>query len=192
VKSFGVEDVVARACNAAFGKPLVTNVLRGQVVEAMVALAIEPAWRLCSADYSSWDFERADGCRLEVKQSSYLQTWAAPAHGKVSSTFDIAARKGRWEGASWIEEPGRAAHLYLFAYHDVRDEIADHRDPKQWEFFVAATKALPSTKRISLGGVRAIASPVGFGELLEEVTRNAKDLKLGANHWSAQPTRFDT
>lgn len=155
-----VSETVARASDAAFGKPLVTNVLRGLLVEAMIANVIEPEWLWCAADYSSWDFERADGMRLEVKQSSYLQTWAPPTHGKVSPSFDIRERSGRWEGAVFIEDAGRAAHLYVFAYHDVRDETADHRDPEQWAFFVVQTSKLPKTQRLSLNSVRQLAAPV--------------------------------
>jgi hypothetical protein len=170
VNHFGVEEVVARASEAAFGRPLVTNVLRGQIVEAMIALAIEPDWKCCSADYSSWDFERADGVRLEVKQSSYLQTWAAPAHGVVKSGFDVAARKGRWEGAVWVEEPGRAAHLYVLAYHDVRDSSADHRNPEQWEFFVIPTTDLPPVKRLTLGKAKTLTEPVRIASLRERIS----------------------
>ena len=166
----GVAEVVARASAAAFGKPLVTNVLRGLLVEAIVASAVEADWVWCAADYSSWDFERADGLRLEVKQSSYRQTWAPPASGKVSPGFDIRTRTGRWEGSKWIAEPGRAAHLYVFAYHDVRDETADHRDPAQWTFFVVPTLQLPLTGRIALGAVRKLAKPINISELFRNVT----------------------
>jgi hypothetical protein len=170
---FGVDDVIARASEAAFGKPLVTNVLRGQMVEALISLAIEPEWKWCSADYSPWDFERADGCRLEVKQTSFRQTWAPPSHGKVNRSFDIAARKGRWEGAVWIEELKRHADLYVFACHDVRDATADHRDPAQWSFFVVPTSLLPPTKRIGLSRVRTLADPVGVGRLREKIANIA-------------------
>lgn len=165
----GIAETIARASDAAFGKPLVTNVLRGLIVEAMIANALEPKWTWCAADYSSWDFERPDGVRLEVKQSSYRQTWAPPAHGKVSPGFDIRERTGRWEGAVFINEAGRAANLYVFAYHDIRDDTADHRDPTQWVFFVLPTSLLPSTKRISLSAVRNLTAPVAIGHLLEEI-----------------------
>lgn len=95
-----IDDVVDRVSHAAFGRPLVTNVLRGQVVEAIIALALEPEWTWCASDYASWDFERADGRRLEVKQSAARQSWAAPAHGIVRPSFDIKERTVRWEGAT--------------------------------------------------------------------------------------------
>ncbi len=111
-----IEDVVKRVTQTAFGNPLVTNVLRGHLVEAMIALVIEPEWKWCAGDYSSWDFERDDGVRVEIKQSAVRQTWDPPAHGRIYTSFDVKERTGRWEGAIFIEEPGRAAHIYVFAY----------------------------------------------------------------------------
>lgn len=143
--------------------------LRGLVSEAIVAAAIEPEWRWCSADYSSWDFERADGVRLEVKQSAVRQTWASDSAPPSKTAFDIAARKGRWEGVLWIEEPGRHAQLYVFAHHLVGDASANHCDPAQWEFFVVPTTALPPIKRISTTALRLIAEPCGFASLRSAV-----------------------
>ncbi len=78
---------------AAVGKPLVTNVLRGLLVEAMVAIALEPVWTWVAGDYASWDFEGPRGLRLEVKQSAARQSWAD--ENVISKcSFDIAPRTG--------------------------------------------------------------------------------------------------
>lgn len=86
-------DIQRKVADAAFGRPLITNVLRGQVVEAIVACALEPEWHWCAADYSSWDFDRADGFRVEIKQSAARQSWAT-SDKPSSCSFDIAERKG--------------------------------------------------------------------------------------------------
>ena len=164
-----VSEVVQRACEAAFGQPLVQNSLRGLLVEAMIALALEPDWRWCGGDWGSWDFDRADGLRLEVKQSSYRQTWDPPSHGRVVPSFDIRERSGRWEGAAFIEERGRPAQIYVFAYHGVRDQTADHRDPRQWVFYVVPTTQLPSLQRLSLAAVQRLHPGCTFDQLGEEV-----------------------
>lgn len=164
------EDVVRRASDAAFGRPLVTNSLRGLLVEAMIAEVLEPHWNWCGADWSSWDFERGDGLRLEVKQSAYLQTWAPPAHGRISTSFDIRERTGHWEGAVFIEERGRAADVYVFAYHGEQDATADHREPSQWLFHVVPAPALPATQRISLKAVQCLHPGVGLEYLADTLT----------------------
>lgn len=161
-----VAEIEQKAARAAFGRPLITNVHRGLLAEAIVASALEPDWRWCSEDYSSWDFENKDGVRLEVKQSAARQTWT-PVGGKPSScSFDIARRTGRWEnGIEWVEAPGRSAHIYVFAHHPVFDHSADHRDPKQWLFYVVATRSLPDTKRIGISALQTFAEPCGYDEL---------------------------
>ena len=170
--AFGIADVITKVSQVAFGKPLVTNVLRGHVAEAIIALALEPEWNWCSADYAGWDFERADGLRLEVKQSAAMQSWST---GKPSKAiFDIAARTGYWEsGTEWIAKEGRPAHLYVFAHHGVYGDHADHRDPAQWEFYVVPTSALPDVKQISLSRIKLIAAAVAIDDLAVAVRSTA-------------------
>lgn len=168
--AFGIADVIAKVSQVAFGKPLVTNVLRGHVAEAIIALALEPEWNWCSADYAGWDFERADGFRLEVKQSAAMQSWST---GKPSKpVFDVAARTGYWEsGTEWIAKEGRPAHLYVFAHHGVFGDHADHRDPAQWEFYVVPTSALPDVKQISLSRIRPMSAGVSMANLAATVRK---------------------
>jgi len=166
--AFGIGDVIAKVSQVAFGKPLVTNVLRGHVAEAIIALALEPEWTWSSADYAGWDFERSDGLRLEVKQSAAMQSWST---GKPSrAIFDVAARTGYWEsGTKWIAEPGRPAHLYVFAHHSIYGDDADHRDPAQWQFYVVPSRALPDVKTLGLATISTLTSPVPVMALADEV-----------------------
>ena len=168
--TISTDDVIAKVTASAFGQPLVTNVMRGHVVEAMIALALEPEWRWCSGDYAAWDFERADGLRMEVRQSAYQQSWVHAPHVKISRRFDIEPREYAWEGAYRKELTGRAAHVYVFAYHDVRDGTADQRDPGQWAFYVVPTTTLPDQKSIALNKLQMLTSPTGLEGLLE-ITR---------------------
>lgn len=165
---FGIDDVVEKVSRAAFGQPLVTNVLRGQVAEAIVALALEPEWSWCSGDYSGWDFERKDGLRLEVKQSAARQSWKTAKPSKAN--FDVAARTGYYDkGTGWIPGTIRPAHIYVFAYHSIYEDHADHRDPSQWDFYVVPTSMLPDVKRIALGTILPLATKASFSELKETV-----------------------
>lgn len=172
-RSFGTADVVAKVTDAAFGKPLINNVLRGQVAEAIVALALEPEWNWCSADYASWDFDRADGVRLEVKQSAYRQSWQTAPGAKVSPAFDVKARKQFWDGTAYVASNRRAADIYVLAYHGRADDSADHRDPYQWEFFVLRSASIPPVARIALGSVRRLTDSVTVDVLANEVKRVA-------------------
>lgn len=164
--NFKASEVVARASLAAYGKPLVTNINRGHLVEAMISLALEPDWNWCGTDYAGWDFVNEVGCRIEVKQSAAKQSWAPPAAGSSQPSFDIADRKGYWEnGNTWIEEPGRNAHIYVMAYHGIEDDSADHRDPLQWVFYVLPTSILPNAKTISLRPLARLVEPCRIEQL---------------------------
>lgn len=165
------EAVRLHAAESAFGRRLVQNNFRAVVVEAMVDMALPAAWRWCSADWAPWDFEHTDGTRLEVKQSAARQTWAAP-RTRGQRRFDVATRKGRWdEGTVWVAQPGRYAHIYLFADHPITDDTADHCDPGQWHFFTIAARDLPATRTASLNRVAALAEPCRYDELAVVVER---------------------
>jgi hypothetical protein len=158
------EAVQRHVAASAFGRPLIQNNLRSMVLEAMVDLALPEEWLWCSGDWAPWDFQHPDGTYLEIKQSSARQTWIAPPVPSPPR-FDVAHRKGRYDGAIWIAEPGRYAHVYVFGYHPVLDDTADHRDPMQWLFYVVATADLPVARSVSLRRLEALTPPCGYQEL---------------------------
>lgn len=172
------DEVIRTATEETFGKPLVVNVLRSILVQAMVAMALPKTWRWCSADYASHDFIHETGVRLEVKQSAARQSWPT-ASGKVGrGSFDIAPRTGFWvDGATWMPKPGRNADVYVFAFHPVTDDNADHREPEQWEFYVAPTAKLPDGKTLALSRVRQFAQRASIQELPSQVENARQSLR---------------
>jgi len=146
------EIALALATDVLFGQPLVTNVYRGLLVEAIIAQALQPRWTWVSRDWSPHDFENADGVRLEVKQTAATQTWAAKPGAIPKPSFDIALRKRVWceQQMAWAQGATRP-EIYVFAYHSEIDRnIADHREPGQWLFYPVRENELPKTKRINL------------------------------------------
>ena len=130
-----------------YAQRLINNVHRGDYVECMIELALaecDPSWRL-TKPWTSWDLvHKKTFIRIEVKQSAALQPWPGPpGRGK----FDIEPSKGYTsEDGVWTEtpQPQRHADLYVFGWHPEKDaDIADHRRPDQWEFFVVAETRLP-------------------------------------------------
>ena len=168
-------EIIASAIQATFGRPLVNNVLRSILSEAIVDAALGNEWEWCSGDWALCDFRHADGTRLEVKQSAARQNWHSETDKPSAALFDIAPRKLAWDGKKWVPSTGRNAEIYVFAHHPIVGDKADHRDPAQWVFYVVPTTKLPETARISLAGVRARAEPIGCGDLAAavEVTRMA-------------------
>lgn len=173
-----IDQVYAKAAEAAFAKPLVNNSFRGHLAEAIVALALEPEWRWCGADWASWDFEDGAGTRLEVKQTSVRQSWEAKPGSIAKPRFDIRERKGRWEGAIWVAEVGRMAHIYIFAAHSLPGDEADHRDVEQWKFYVVDANELPQQSTIGLTVLETFARPVPYSRLLQEVASVRRAIAL--------------
>ena len=166
-----VDEIVARISTELFSRPLLTNIHRAAVVEAIVAFATEPDWIWCSGDYSSFDFRHRDGARLEVKQSATLQSWNAKSRTPSKCAFDIAARTGEWEdGVRWVERPGRNADIYLLCHHPLVTDNADHRDPTQWRFYIVPESSLPQQKTIGLSAVEKLATAATYAGLLERLS----------------------
>lgn len=152
-----------------YERPVMTNIHRSDYVEAIVSVALrEHGWRRMTP-WDSWDFQHETGCRLEVKQSAARQSWEQRTRQTVPR-FDTAPRTGYWDGATWIPEPGRHAHIYLFAWHDDPSTEADQRDPATWVFHVIPEQELPGQKTIGLAGIKARSSSCSFAELGEAVS----------------------
>ncbi len=152
-----------------FGGDIIQNNYRSEVVEEIISIALPKGWCHCAYDWASWDFEHQDGFHLEVKQSAAKQTWQAAR--KSSPRFDIAKRKGFWNGSDWQEsiKEKRFANAYVFAWHSIIDESCNHFDVQQWEFFVVDERMLPDTKSIGLNVVRAIVEPCRINSLAESI-----------------------
>ena len=148
-----------------FGGPLITNHWRGEWAERLVLAGLGPGWRQVGGGWASYDLEGPDGQAVEVKQAAARQSWHAVGDPPSRPAFDIAARTGRWEGTAWRDAPGRAASAYVFAWHPVADETADHTDASQWRFSVVRADALPDQKTMGLRALARLAAPVAWDAL---------------------------
>lgn len=165
------EAIVARLTRRLFGSPILQNNMRGEVVEEIVASALEPEWRHCSGDWGPCDLQHSEsGLRIQVKQSAGRQSWDAREVSRTNARFSIAEKTGRYEDdGTWIAERGRNAEIFVFAWHPLTDGSADHRDPRQWLFHVVLERDLPPQKSISLPAIRALAPAVDFAGLAAAV-----------------------
>ena len=160
-----------------YDTPVMNNVYRADYVECLIAFTLGADWWLTWThgwDWAAWDCQHTSGARLEVKQSAARQSWDRETLAPLRSPrFDIAPHTGYWpqNGSPWVNSPGRQADLYVFAWHDERrDGYADHRDPNQWDFFVAAEQDLPKNrKQIGLTGLKSIVSPCPIADLKHAV-----------------------
>lgn len=154
-----------------YDRRVMNNVHRSEYVEAIVALALRTGGWKRMTPWDSWDCEHVGGVRLEVKQSAFAQGW-----GERSSPprFDVAPRTGYWDyrEQAWVDQTGRNADIYLFAWHGEPRDLADQRDPASWEFHVVLERDLPPTqKTIGLAAIRKLADPCGVDDLAVTVER---------------------
>ena len=174
-----------------YGQPLIANSYRGDYVEGLILFALGAGWKQ-TPEWGSWDLEREDGVRVEVKQSAALQSWhRSTGIKKPSPSFAIAPPAGYYtdstDAAVWVgidpEEPDfiRAADLYIFAWHPETDPaIADHRRAEQWQFFVVSET--PLTERhgtqttIGLNPVKELATAATYDQLAATVAAAAAEL----------------
>ena len=169
------EAATQRLISERYNRRVMSNLIRPHYVEFMVAAILGDEWELVSGDWSGWDLVNKQGARIEVKQSAALQTWT----GRVSlegrttpGTFDIARRKGYWVegGAQHIPFDGRTADLFVFAWHPITDpSYADHRDVRQWRFFVVREDELPMQKTVRLSIIQRRWNAVGYLQLPNEI-----------------------
>ncbi len=47
------DDVIVRLTHRLFGSPILRNDIRGEVVDEIVGMALEPEWELCSGDWAA-------------------------------------------------------------------------------------------------------------------------------------------
>ena len=183
--------VVKRLVEHVYDRPLINNVERGAFVECLVEIVMrsaDPRWRLTET-WDPWDIEHpVTGARLEIKQSSVLQSWPSPPSGGRNATpsFGIPLRDNYWwtcpedEYHTIPTKVQRYADVYVFAWHCETDNaFADHREARQWKFFVVREHELPpGQKSIGLNPLRGLAQPCSYRALAETVTNAIPDSSL--------------
>ena len=104
----------------------------------------------------------------------FAHVFEASMPNTTRGSFDIAPRTGYWSdgGSKWVEQPGRPADIYIFAWHPVTEEqTADHRDPDQWEFYVVPEAELPPRqKTIALSRLSKHWAPVKIDDLVAKLS----------------------
>ncbi len=161
-----------------YDRRVMNNIHRAEYVECLVANLLGNAWTLPWTegwDWAPWDLRHDSGKTLEIKQSAARQSWHREENVRAKPPrFDIAPRKGYWTTESdWVDEPGRAADIHVFAWHPETDKkLVDQRNQDQWTFYVLRTKELPpQQKSIGLAGVEALTLLVRAESLADAVLR---------------------
>ncbi|MGW5990781.1 hypothetical protein ACWFRT_34045 [Streptomyces anulatus] len=138
---------------------LAGNALRGILAEYIVALALDAAAGV-RTEWDAVDIRTAEGLRVEVKSSAYLQSWAQSKPSNIS--FSIAPASG-WDGQTdeYSPDPLRRSDVYVFCVlHHQDKRTLDPLNLDQWDFYVLATSVLneacPVQRTISLASLQRL------------------------------------
>lgn len=163
---------------------LIGNTERGILAEYLVALAcnIEDSIRI---SWDSFDLLVDNKIKVEVKSSSYLQSWKQKKFSRP--IFSIAKTKA-WDYVNNVYDnlSKRQADIYVFALLSHRDkETLNPIDLKQWEFYVLHTMTIDTKmenkKSISLGKIKDLgAIKCDFENLHRDIVNTFKQKKFSA------------
>jgi hypothetical protein len=120
---------------------LTGNIQRGRLAEYIVALALGQADGV-RVEWDAYDLLLADGTKIEVKSSAYLQSWEQV---KLSTIRFGIAPTLYWDEQTRTsdDEKKRQADIYVFCLlHHKEQETLDPMDLDQWTFFVLPTQKL--------------------------------------------------
>lgn len=144
------------------------NALRGVLAEYIVRLDIGGQGETREL-WDAYDLQTRDGIRVEVKSSSYLQSWEQKKHSNIE--FGIQPTHGWSDTDGFEQEKKRQADAYVFAILAHKDKATvDPLDLGQWEFYVLPTETLdqkkPGQKKLSFGQLLKL-DPIAcrFGEI---------------------------
>ena len=132
---------------------LSNNALRGKLAEFLVAHALGVSNGV-RVEWDAYDIKLPNGITIEVKSSSYLQSWLQ--HKPSTISFDIRpTRSWNSETKYYSNEPRRQAHLYVFCLlaHNEKTTL-DPANLNQWQFYILQSRILDerfkTQKRLSL------------------------------------------
>lgn len=106
------------------------------LAEYLVGLALDCTGDTGRREWADYDLIIPDGIRIEVKSSSYLQSWPQKKPSTIS--FGVTESQG-WEATTTYDGAiTRRAHVYVFCVFTERDLArANPLDTRQWIFLVA-------------------------------------------------------
>ena len=142
---------------------LLSNTTRGKFAEFIVATAMDIELTDVREEWGEFDLETKDKIRLEIKASSYLQTWHQYSYSKI--IFSIKKEKNKSK---------RPSDFYVFCLLNHKDKkTVDPLNMDQWVFYVLSTKIIDNKfnnkNSISLEILGKMTNYIKYNELKEKI-----------------------
>ena len=161
---------------------ILSNATRGRLAEFIVATATNIDIQKVRDEWGAFDLITPNGIKLEIKSAAYLQSWFQRALSTISFSIKLARH---WDPVTNVQStiPQRHADVYVFCLlkHEEKATV-DPLNLDHWEFYVLATERLNNYERsqhsITLKSLKALADPVGYDRLSDEITKKAAKLAV--------------
>jgi len=123
-------------------------------------------------EWDTYDLQTKNGLKIEIKSSSYLQSWEQKELSKI-----IFGIKPTGESQSKTTLRSRKSDIYIFCVlaHKEKNSV-DPLNLSQWDFYILETKTLnekiPNQKTITLSSLlRLNPLCVKYNKLNEEISK---------------------
>lgn len=142
---------------------------RDDIAEYLVSLALGVREPYNKKDWTLFDIDY-DGNPIEVKSTSYYQTWRKD--GKITENRTFSIRKATAPNET---EAGRHSKVYVFCVLNGKtEETADPLRLENWEFYIIPTAIINElcgdNKTISLSRIKSMGySARGFRQIKDAV-----------------------
>jgi len=150
------------------------NTLRGVLAEYIVSIDIECPYEI-REEWDAFDLISSDNRKIEVKSSSYIQSWQQTKLSNIS--FGIQPTVIWNENNTRSSVAKRQADIYVFCLlaHKEKETI-DPLNLAQWEFYVLSTNILNekvgNQKTITLSSLLKLKpQKCNFGEINEAIKK---------------------
>ena len=152
---------------------ILSNALRGVLAEFIVKSDIGITCEV-REEWDAYDLVTPEDIKVEVKSSSYLQSWSQNKLSAIS--FGIQRTQG-WDASTNItsDEIQRQADVYVFCVLSHKDKATvNPLNLDQWDFYILATSKLnkkcPTQKTITLSSLLNLSPIVcEYGNIGESI-----------------------
>ncbi len=154
---------------------LLGNTLRGVLAEFIVASAID-VLKKPREEWDAYDLVTKQGLKIEIKSSSYLQSWQQTELSKI--IFGIKPTYALTDINQYSEISKRQSDIYVFCVLSHKDKnTVNPLNLNQWDFYILDTAILntkmPKQKTITLSSLLKLEPiQVKYNELKNEINKS--------------------
>lgn len=152
---------------------IISNATRGMFAEFIVASSLDIDLSNIRDEWSGYDLTSPEGIKIEVKSSSYLQSWYQKDLSKISFSIKPAKQLDLLTN-KLSSTPSRPADIYVFCLLKHKEQSTlNPMNLEQWEFYVLPKLTIENYKRskssITLKSLQNLTGPKTYIQLKQTI-----------------------